>query len=50
LKPVEDPYIFIGQAASVYFFLYFLIFIPFLGKIEQFLISYKNVLHSKNLA
>ena len=50
LKPVEDPYIFIGQLASVYFFLYFLIFIPFLGKIEQFLINYKNPFNPKSLA
>jgi len=49
LKPVKDPYIFLGQAASVYFLLYFLIFIPFLGKTEQFWIFYKNGLSSKNL-
>jgi len=39
-KPVEDPYILIGQLASVVFFVYFLIFIPFIGKFEQFLINY----------
>ena len=37
-QPVEDPYIFIGQCASFFFFLYFLIFVPFLGKVEKFLI------------
>jgi ubiquinol-cytochrome c reductase cytochrome b subunit len=41
-EPVEDPYILIGQLASVYFFVYFLIFMPFLGKLESFLIHYKN--------
>lgn len=41
-QPVEDPYIFIGQCASVYFFIYFLIFIPFLGKLENFLIRFQN--------
>ena len=41
-QPVEDPYIFIGQAASVYFFMYFLVIIPFLGKFENFLIKFKN--------
>ena len=40
-EPVEDPYILIGQLASVYFFVYFLIFIPLLGKLEAFLIHYK---------
>lgn len=40
-KPVEDPYIFIGQAASVFFFFYFLIVIPFLGKFEHYLTQYK---------
>lgn len=39
-KPVEDPYIFIGQLASVYFFLYFCLFIPFCGIFERFLIYY----------
>lgn len=39
-KPVEDPYIFIGQLASVYFFLYFCFFIPFCGIFERFLIYY----------
>nr|YP_009515597.1 apocytochrome b [Sirodotia delicatula]AVK39593.1 apocytochrome b [Sirodotia delicatula] len=37
--PVEDPYIVIGQIASLYYFLHFLIFLPLLGQIEQFLIN-----------
>ena len=41
-QPVEDPYVFIGQCASVYFFLYFLVIIPFLGYFESNLIYYKN--------
>lgn len=40
-QPVEDPYILIGQLASVYFFFYFLIYIPLGGKVEQYLIEYK---------
>ncbi len=40
-QPVEDPYILIGQCASVYFFFYFLIYVPLSGKIEQYLIEYK---------
>jgi ubiquinol-cytochrome c reductase cytochrome b subunit len=39
-QPVEDPYVLIGQLASVYFFAYFLIFIPFLGKFEKALLLY----------
>nr|YP_009647084.1 apocytochrome b [Chloroparvula japonica]QBX98763.1 apocytochrome b [Chloroparvula japonica] len=41
MQPVEDPYILIGQLASVYFFLYFLVFLPALGKLEANLIHYK---------
>ena len=37
-QPVEDPYVLIGQLASVYFFFYFLIAIPFLGRLETFLL------------
>lgn len=40
-QPVEDPYILIGQCASVYFFFYFLIYVPLSGRIEQYLIEYK---------
>ena len=39
-KPVEDPYVLIGQLASVYFFVYFLVFMPLLGKLESALIHY----------
>lgn len=41
-RPVENPYIFLGQMASLYFFIYFLLFIPILGKFEPFLVNYKN--------
>jgi ubiquinol-cytochrome c reductase cytochrome b subunit len=37
-EPVEDPYIFIGQCASLYFFLYLFVLVPFCGKFEQYLI------------
>ena len=40
--PVEDPYILIGQLATVYYFTHFLIILPFLGKLETFLLSYKS--------
>nr|QKZ95175.1 apocytochrome b [Pyropia pulchra] len=39
--PVEDPYIIIGQIASIYYFCYFIIILPILGKIERFLLNYK---------
>lgn len=40
--PVEDPYILIGQLATVYYFTHFLIVLPFLGKLETYLLSFKN--------
>nr|WQF69676.1 apocytochrome b [Ceramothamnion sp.] len=42
--PVEDPYILIGQFLSIFYFLFFIGFIPLLGKFEQFLL----LLSSKN--
>ena len=41
-QPVEAPYVTIGQLASVFFFFYFLICIPFLGKFESRLIAYNT--------
>lgn len=38
-QPVEDPYILLGQGASVYFFFYFLVILPFLGRFEHALLS-----------
>ncbi len=34
-KPVEEPFIFIGQLSGLFYFLYFLIFIPLIGWIEN---------------
>jgi len=42
-KPVEEPYVTIGQLASVYFFLYFLVIMPVLGNLENYLIVYPTV-------
>lgn len=39
--PVEEPYVIIGQLASMYYFIYFIYLLPFLGKIEKFLLRYK---------
>lgn len=41
-QPVEDPYVLIGQLASVYFFMYFLIFMPLLGTFEHKLITHRT--------
>lgn len=41
-KPVEDPYIFIGQLSSIFYFSYFLILIPISGLIENRIIFSNN--------
>nr|YP_010338823.1 apocytochrome b [Glaucosphaera vacuolata]UNJ18773.1 apocytochrome b [Glaucosphaera vacuolata] len=40
VMPVEPPYIFIGQCLSVYYFFHFLVILPLLGKLENFLLHY----------
>jgi ubiquinol-cytochrome c reductase cytochrome b subunit len=42
-KPVEEPYVTIGQLASVYFFVYFLVIMPVLGNLENYLVVYPTV-------
>ena len=48
-QPVEAPFVTIGQIASVFFFFYFLIAVPFLGKFEHALIMWtdKSSLNTK---
>jgi len=41
-NPVENPYILIGQIATIYYFAFFLIIIPLLGYFEKFLIKINN--------
>ena len=41
-KPVEEPYIFIGQLSSIFYFSYFLILVPITGIIENNLLFNKN--------
>lgn len=41
-KPVEQPYIFIGQAATAYFFIYFFLLAPALGRLEYYLLTRQN--------
>lgn len=40
-KPVEDPFIFLGQISSIFYFSYFLILIPALGFLENKLLFNK---------
>lgn len=39
--PVEEPYVIIGQLASMYYFFYFIVLLPILGRLEKFLLCYK---------
>ena len=41
-NPVENPYILIGQIATIYYFAFFLIIIPLLDYFEKFLIKINN--------
>nr|YP_008802523.1 apocytochrome b [Monomastix sp. OKE-1]AGZ90176.1 apocytochrome b [Monomastix sp. OKE-1] len=40
-QPVEAPFVTIGQIASIFFFFYFLVCVPLLGRIEKAFITYK---------
>lgn len=40
-KPVKDTFIFVGQVATVYYFLFFLVLIPVVGRIESALVRHK---------
>jgi len=44
--PVEDPYIQIGQACTLLYFAYYLVFLPGLGLLERLLISHYIVKNS----
>jgi len=41
-KPVRDTFILLGQMATLYYFLFFLILIPLIGRIETKLAHYKQ--------
>lgn len=41
MQPVEDPYVLVGQIASVFFFVFFFVIVPGLGKMEDALLRYK---------
>ena len=40
-KPVRDNFILLGQFATFYYFLFFLVLIPLIGKVESNLVHYK---------
>jgi len=42
-KPVEDPFIFLGQISSILYFGYFLLLIPFIGIMENNLLFKKQL-------
>lgn len=42
-KPVKDTFIFAGQVATVYYFIFFLVFLPISGKIETNLVHYTSI-------
>jgi len=39
-KPVKDVYVVVGQVATVFYFLFFIVLIPVIGIIETKLLSY----------
>ena len=41
-KPVKDVFVLAGQIATVYYFAFFLVIIPVVGKVESFLVTYKS--------
>ena len=41
-KPVRKTFIFVGQMTTVYYFIFFLVFIPNVGKIESALVHHKS--------
>jgi len=41
-KPVKDTYIIVGQTATIFYFLFFVVLIPLIGNIEYKLVRYKE--------
>jgi ubiquinol-cytochrome c reductase cytochrome b subunit len=41
-KPVKDVFVWVGQVATVFYFLFFIVLIPVIGIIEAKLVSYKT--------
>jgi ubiquinol-cytochrome c reductase cytochrome b subunit len=49
-KPVRDIYVVVGQVATIFYFLFFVILIPAIGILEAELLSYKSLGSSKQCA
>jgi ubiquinol-cytochrome c reductase cytochrome b subunit len=47
-KPVKDIYVIVGQVATVFYFLFFIVLIPAIGILETKLLSYKSKCNSFN--
>jgi ubiquinol-cytochrome c reductase cytochrome b subunit len=41
-KPVKDYFILTGQIATFYYFLFFIVLIPVIGKVESILVHHKS--------
>ena len=42
-KPVKNAFVTLGQYATIYYFLFFLVLIPVIGVLESYLVNYKLV-------
>lgn len=42
-KPIEDPYLLIGRLATLFYFVFFIFIVPFIGNLEHLLFRYKNI-------
>jgi quinol-cytochrome oxidoreductase complex cytochrome b subunit len=42
--PVEDIFAFVGQIATIYYYAFFILLVPIVGKIESELIHYKTII------
>ena len=40
-KPVEYPYVEVGQVATFYYFLFLVVLVPVLGRVESYLRRYQ---------
>jgi len=41
--PAESPYIEVGQIATIYYFSFFIVLVPILGRLEKGLVSVRKV-------
>ena len=42
-KPVESPFIEIGMGATVFYFFFLAVLLPFIGLLEKFLVNFSNI-------